>query len=89
MAFSVSVIHKGVHGEGRMFVYSCVADGASGIVSTDLGKIYHAAYVPVSLTTGLLGIKQNVGNASGVSFGKVQVSGVATGDVFYLTVWGR
>lgn len=89
MAFNNSVIHQDVVGSSRMIVYSCVADAASGLVTTPLGRVYATAYVPVSLTTGLMGIKQNVGAASAVCHGVVQCSGVATGDVFYLTVYGR
>lgn len=89
MAFNNDLIYRSVHGNESMQVYSCVADAATGTVSTDLGAINHIAFVPRSMTAATESFKINVLPIGTTSAGSVAVTGVTSGDEFYLTVYGR
>ncbi len=89
MAFTVAKIHEDVHGKARMQVLSCTADAATQAISTGLDYIYGVAFAPQSMASSPRSIRANQGAAGTSIVGTIAVTGVASGDVFYLTVWGR
>lgn len=87
MAFTVSRKHS-VHGPDRTVHLDITADAATQTVETGLSQVYGFAVGIQSCTTGSLKIYAN-SNASGVeSMGVLGISGVASGDEFYVTVYG-
>jgi hypothetical protein len=90
MAYSSTVNLKSVFGNARMAVLSCVADAASGNVSGGgLGYLFAAALTPVSMATAAPRVKLNSLEAGTAAVGSVGLSGLVSGDVFYLTLYGR
>lgn len=93
MAFSSTVAFKSVFGNARVVCLSMVADGANGDTSTSgvagIGYAFAAHLSPVSMTTGAPIVKINKLNAGTSSAGNVSISACASGDVFYLTIYGR
>ena len=81
MAFSVAVIDKTVFGNKAVRVLSCVADSAAESIDTGLDAIDFIQATHKSMTSGA--------GKFGFSGGNVVVSGVASGDEFYVTVYGR
>lgn len=90
MAFTGTTIQKTVFGTLRIAIVSCTADALSGsVAAAGLGFIYAVGFAPVSMATAGVQIYINQ-NASGTaSNGNVKVSGCASGDAFFLTVYGR
>jgi len=89
MAFTVAKIHEDVHGKSRMQVLSCVADAATQTIDTGLDYIYGLAMAPQSMASSPHSLRANQGAAGTALVGQFAVTGVASGDEFYVTVWGR
>ena len=89
MAFSNSLLERTVVGNKQVQIYSCVADAATGTIVTGFQAIDAVSYCPKSMTTGAAKIKWNVGVSGTSTAGTIAVTGVASGDEFYLTVFGR
>lgn len=89
MAYTATVLRQTVYGNERVIHYSVVADAASGAVSTGLGFIDQAHVTPQSLTTAIFKLKLNTNAASAAANGTVFISSIASGDTFFLTVYGR
>lgn len=89
MAFTVSFIAKTVFGDKRANHIRLTADAATQTVETGMAIIDSYNLGPVSMVTASAKIAVN-SNASGVnSNGVLGISGVASGDVFFVTVYGR
>jgi hypothetical protein len=89
MAYTVSFIAKTVFGDKRAHLMKITADNATQTVETGLGVIDAFALGACSMNSGTPRIYVN-SNASGVqSNGVLGISGVANGDVFFVTVYGR
>ena len=89
MAWTVPVIQKTVFGNKRVSVLSCTADAATQTVDTGLDVVEWFSIAPQSLTTGAPKIFANVGAEATAIVGSVGCSGFTSGDVFFLTVFGR
>ena len=92
MAFSVSSVEKTVLGNKNVVVLSCVADAASDAFATGLSNVDWYGFAPRSMSTGANGgakIRMNVLSAATASPGYIAVTGVTSGDHFYLTVYGH
>lgn len=93
MAYTFSVAVQSVFGNVRCNVLSCTADAISGSVqATGMGVLLGAVLAPISMATianGSPRVKINLSSTSAVLNGSVFVSNVTSGDVFYLTVYGR
>lgn len=77
-------------GNVRMAVLSCVADAASGNVSGGgVGYIFSAQVDPISMVTASPRVKANVLEAGTAAVGSVGLSGLTSGDVFYITLFGK
>ncbi len=80
MAFTVSK-SLSVFGNKRVVFCVVTADAASGTIPSGLGAIDSIAIAPQSMATAAIKMS--------VSGGTVTVSNAASGDAFYLTVFGR
>jgi len=89
MAFDVATIHKDVHGSSQFRVLSCVADAATQAIDSGLDVLYHVALNQKSMTSGNPRIMPNQGAAGTAIVGTIAVTGVASGDEFFLACWGR
>lgn len=79
MAFTISK-EDSVFGNKAVAMCVVTADAASGTIPTGLSRIASVALAPVSMSTAAIKMS--------VSGGTVTVSNAASGDAFYLTVYG-
>lgn len=89
MAFTTTNVVKTVHGNQNCWQGTITADAASGVVSFGFGAITHAIIVPASATTAILKYRLNATAAGVAALGTIGISGVASGDEFFATVYGR
>lgn len=93
MAFTVSGlgVHNGneILGDLRVRFLRVTADGAEDAIDTGLSIIDQVNFAPQSLTTGAAKLKINALSSGTASVGKLAITGVATGDVMFVTVYGR
>lgn len=80
MAYTVTK-YRTVFGDQRVELCSVTADAASGTVPTGLSAINSVSLGPQSMATSAIKIS--------VSGGTVTISNAASGDAFYLNVFGR
>lgn len=89
MAYSVSVLEKGIFGNKRYHVLSCLADAATQNIDTGLKAIDWHILSPKSCTTAALKAYPNSG-AGGTSLaGILGVSGAVSGDIFTVIAFGK
>lgn len=89
MAFTVTLNKKTVHGDQRCHQYLVTADGATAAIDTGLGFVDGIATAPKSMASSPYSVSANEGVASTATVGTIGVTGVTSGDDFYMTVWGR
>jgi hypothetical protein len=89
MAYTATKLKGSVHGDQRVEQYLVAADAASGSVSTGLKYVDCVTFAPKSCATAGFKIKANLSDAGAASNGSVMVSSAASGDDFYLVVFGR
>ncbi len=88
MAYTV-VNTPSVFGNKQVRLLKITADAATQAVQTGLGVIEHINVGFTSAATQAMKFSIN-SNASGVqAFGTLGISGCASGDEFYVTVYGR
>lgn len=90
MAYAASMMANTVHGNDRVTQLRINMDGATHTIEAGLGYVYAAVVTPISMASfSSHSIRVNY-TASGVSaLGYVGASGLATGDYFFLTCYGR
>jgi hypothetical protein len=88
MAFTVNK-EQSVFGNKRIVLISCSVDSASGNVDTGLSQIDGFSFAPVSMATSSLTLKKNVGSGATSRPGILNVNSAASGDSFFLVVYGR
>lgn len=88
MAFTINR-ELSVFGNKRVALISCSVDSASGNVDTGLSVIDGFSYSPVSMATSSLTWKKNVGSGATSRPGILNFNSGATGDSFFLVVYGR
>lgn len=88
MAFTVSTSHT-VFGNKRVVGAKVTADAASDTIDVGLGTIDFISYAPLSMTTALIVLRPNATAANSSSLGKIGISGVASGDAFYIVAYGQ
>lgn len=90
MAYSSSVAFKGVFGNVRVAVLSCTADAAAGNVSGGgVGYLFYSGIDAISMNSGAPHVRINVLESGTAAVGSVGLSGMTSGDVFYLLNFGR
>lgn len=88
MAYTVTVLNSTVHGNERVIRYNILADATTQTVATGLGNITDLRVTNKSATSGLGKFKANV-TVSGVAApGSFGMSGIVSGDEYYVTVYG-
>jgi len=89
MAYTVSVDKKTVHGDQRTHHLTVTADAATGNVDTGLAYIDGICCAAASAASSSEHFRKNVGAESTALVGVIGCSGLASGDDFHITVWGR
>lgn len=88
MAFTVGREHLNI-GNKRAVLISVSVDSASGNIVTGLKTVDHVAMSPISMATTAILLKRNIGSNSTSVPGTVNINGAVSGDVFFLTCYGR
>lgn len=88
MAFTIGR-EASVMGNKRVSLLSCSVDSASGNIDTGLSVVDHVQLCPISMATAAIIIKKNIGSGATSRPGMININGAASGDVFYLCVYGR
>lgn len=88
MAFTVARQHT-VFGNKRTVLIEVTADGAEDNVSSGLGVVEYYSIALQSAATANPSVALNVDSSATVSLGTLGMSGFASGDHFYVTVYGR
>lgn len=89
MAYTVSHLVKTVFGTERVGMIRVTADAASGAVTTGMGVVDFVNVSCQSCSTAGFRTFMNQAADLSASNGSVAISGVASGDVIYLTVYGH
>jgi hypothetical protein len=88
MAFTIAREFT-VLGNKRVALLSVSVDSASGNVVTGLKVVDHVQISPISMASAAIIVKRNVGSGATAVPGNVNINGAASGDVFYMTCYGR
>lgn len=86
---SVSILDKVSFGNKRCHIVSFVAGGAEENLTIGMSYIDHFAVGIVSATTSFYAMKKNEDSSGTASNGNMGVSGLATGDHFYIYCYGK
>ena len=89
MAFTATVDKKTVFGDERVIHYTITADAATGVIDTGLGTVVAVQASPASMASAPFSIKKDELAAGTASAGSIAITGVASGDEIYVTVYGR
>lgn len=89
MAYTTTELKNTVLGDLRVRMLSIAADAVSGVVDAGMSVVVQAMLSPVSMATSGVKVKINATTAAAAQAGKINVADAASGDVFYLTVYGR
>lgn len=88
MAFTIGR-EISVYGNKRVALLSCSVDSASGNVDTGLSVVDGFSLAPISMATSAILMKKNVGSGATSRPGIINIGAAASGDVFFLTVFGK
>lgn len=89
MAFTTSLLVKTVMGDKRVHAYRITADAATQAIDTGLDYIDWFSIGHQSMTTGAYKVAINEGAAGTTTLGTMGITGVASGDEMFITVYGR
>jgi len=89
MAWTATLNKKTVFGDTRVHLYELVADSATLELDTGLDYIDHIQPSVKSAATYGAYFDKNVLSAATASNGTVAVTGAASGDTYFLTVYGK
>jgi hypothetical protein len=89
MAYTVSLVVNSVFGNKRVAGYRIAADAASATVQTPLNNIELIQHAPVSMTTSAIRFEANEASAGTATAGMLHIENATSGDVFYVTVYGK
>lgn len=89
MAWTTTKVVEAVVGDKRMQVWNLVADSATLELSTGLKNVSGHSIGPVTMTTAAIKVKLNVLSAGTAAYGNVAITGAASADNIYLTVYGN
>ncbi len=88
MAFTL-VRTPTVFGNMAAEIIKVTADASTQNVQTRLGTVVGMSYGPVSMNSSNIHIAVNSGAGGTALAGVIGISGCTSGDLFYLTVYGR
>lgn len=89
MAYTVTATNKTVFGDQRVHTYEITADAATAEIATGLEYVSHIQPAVQSAASFGAYWARNVLTAATASNGTVTVTGAASGDTYFLTVFGR
>lgn len=89
MAFTATLNKTTVFGDMRVQMYTVTADAASGSVVTGLSNLVSLSFTPSTMATMGVHVRLNALGAATAAVGTVGFEGFVSGDVGYLTVYGR
>lgn len=91
MAYTLSKSAQTVFGDQRVWQGTVTADAASGVVSFGFGSLIQVMWSPASMSTGVEPprFRKNATAGGVASNGDLGISGAVSGDVFYVTVYGK
>ena len=92
MAFTYTHIFGQSVGALKCDTFRVTADAATQTVTsgqTKMKRIEFVNFSPVSMTTASAKLYVNTDASGAASGGAIGVSGVANGDIFFLTIYGR
>lgn len=89
MAWTVTKLDNTIHGNERVTRYSVTTDSTSEELYTGYTHVNQANLEPKSMTSNVWNLSLNALTAATASQGYVSITGVVSGDDFYLTVHGR
>jgi len=87
MAYTTSLNVKTVLGNQRVHMYKVTADAASDEFDTGLDYVNHLS-AHQNVTSTNVSVLPNVLTAATAANGYISITGCASGDVFFLTVYG-
>lgn len=87
MAFTIGR-EISVFGNKRVAILSCSVDSASGNIETGLKSVHGFSLAPISMATAAIVMKKNIGSGATAVPGLININGAASGDVFFVTVYG-
>ena len=87
MAFTLTRT-KTVYGNQGVEHIKVLADGAEATITTNLRRVDAFAIGYISMTAITYTIHPNVGSTATAALGSLGVSGLTSGDEFYITVFG-
>ena len=88
MAYTVTVLNKTVHGNERVIRYNVLADATTQTVATGLGVITGINVVNKSATSGMGKYSINLNATGSAAAGSFAMTGIVSGDEYYVTVFG-
>lgn len=86
---SAAIIDKTVFGNKRLHVISYTASGAEDNITVGLSYVDYVDVTPVSIATALYKLQVNANSSGTASNGNVAITGVASGDRFYIKCFGK
>lgn len=89
MAFTATKSESTVFGNERVWQGTVSSDVASGVVTPGFSVVRHVQWSPISMATVGIRVRANATAAGVAANGTVGVSGLASGDELYLTIFGR
>lgn len=89
MAFSNALLERMNAGNKQVQFYSCVADGATGTIVTGMKSVDAVAITPKSFASTPVHTAINAGVSGTSTAGTIAVTGAASGDEFYMLVYGH
>lgn len=78
-----------IFGNKRVALLSCSVDSTSGNVDTGLSQVDGFSMAIISMTSQGVHLTRNVGSNSTARPGIINLQSFTTGDVFFLTVYGK
>lgn len=89
MAFSNSLLERSTMGNKKVQFYSCVADAATGTIVTGLKSVDMAQMTPKTFASSPVHLAINAGVSGTSTAGTIAITGAASGDEFYVIVYGH
>lgn len=89
MAYTATLIKQSIMGNERSALYNVTADAASGVVGTSFGLVDAVVMGPISMATASPKVRINTNILSAASNGNIFISSAASGDNFFVIVYGR
>ena len=89
MAWTASKVVEATVGGVRQQVWDLTADSATYELSTGLKNVLALSVGINTATTAAIKVKPNILSAGTASYGNVAITGAASADRIYLTVYGN